>query len=79
MKSDAIYEQLTSVFAEVFDDDGIVLTPATTAEDVDGWDSLNHIRLIVSVEQAFKIKFSTPEIAKLKNVGELVALIASKR
>lgn len=78
MESNAIYQQLTRVFAEVFDDDAIVLTPTTTAEDVDGWDSLNHIRLIVSVEKAFQIKFSTPEIAKLKNVGELVALIASK-
>ena len=78
MESDDIYKQLTGVFAEVFDDEAIVLTPTTTAEDVDGWDSLNHIRLIVSVEQAFNIKFSTPEIAKLKNVGGLVALIASK-
>jgi acyl carrier protein len=78
MESNAIYQQLTGVFAEVFDDDAIVLTPTTTAEDVDGWDSLNHIRLIVSVEKAFQIKFSTPEIAKLKNVGEFVALIASK-
>jgi acyl carrier protein len=78
MESNAIYQQLTRVFAEVFDDDAIVLTPTTTAEDVDGWDSLNHIRLIVSAEKAFQIKFSTPEIAKLKNVGELVALIASK-
>jgi acyl carrier protein len=78
MEGNAIYQQLTRVFAEVFDDDAIVLTPTTTAEDVDGWDSLNHIRLIVSVEKAFQIKFSTPEIAKLKNVGELVALIASK-
>ena len=78
MESNAIYQQLTRVFTEVFDDDAIVLTPTTTAEDVDGWDSLNHIRLIVSVEKAFQIKFSTPEIAKLKNVGELVALVASK-
>jgi acyl carrier protein len=78
MESDTIYKQLSGIFAEVFDDEAIVLTPETTAEDVDGWDSLNHIRLIVSVEQAFKIKFSTPEIAKLKNVGELVGLIASK-
>ena len=78
MESNAIYKQLNDVFADVFDEEGIVLTPTTTAEDVDGWDSLNHIRLIVSVERAFNIKFSTPEIGKLKNVGELVALIASK-
>jgi acyl carrier protein len=78
MESNTIYKQLSGVFAEVFDDEAIVLTPAMTAEDVDGWDSLNHIRLIVSVERAFNIKFSTPEIGKLKNVGELVDLIASK-
>lgn len=78
MDSETVYKRLNGIFADVFDDDSIALTPETTAEDVDGWDSLNHIRLIVSVERAFNIKFSTPEIGKLKNVGELVGLIASK-
>jgi acyl carrier protein len=78
MQSDEIYQQLSGIFADVFDDDAIVLKPAMTADDVDGWDSLTHIRLIISVEKAFKIKFSTAEVGKLKNVGEFVDLIASK-
>ena len=78
MQSDEIYQQLSGIFADVFDDDAIVLKPAMTADDVDGWDSLTHIRLIISVEKAFKIKFSTAEVGKLKNVGEFVDLISSK-
>jgi acyl carrier protein len=73
-----IYAKLTTVFEDVFDDDAITLTSGLSARDVDGWDSLTHIRLIVTVEKAFKVKFSTPEIGKLENVGDLVALIKSR-
>ena len=51
------------------------VTPELSAKDVDGWDSLTHIRLILTIERVFKIKFSTSEIGKLANVGDLVALI----
>jgi acyl carrier protein len=54
------------------------VTPALTAKDVDGWDSLNHIRLILTVEKAFKVKFSTSEIGNLQRVSDLVALIQSR-
>ena len=54
------------------------MTPALTAKDVDGWDSLTHIRLLLTVERSFKVKFSTTEIGKLENVGSLVALIKKK-
>jgi len=73
-----IYAKLTTVFEDVFDDDAITLTSGLSARDVDGWDSLTHIRLIVTVEKAFKVKFSTPEIGKLENVGDLVVLIKSR-
>jgi acyl carrier protein len=62
----------------VFDEESIELTPELSAKDVDGWDSLTHIRLILTIERAFKIKFSTSEIGKLKNVGDLVELIAAR-
>jgi acyl carrier protein len=78
MESTAIYEKLTRVFHDVFDDDAIVLRPDLTAEDVDEWDSLSHIRLVLTVERTFNVKFSASEIAKLKNVGEFVDLIQSK-
>jgi acyl carrier protein len=73
-----IYAKLTTVFHDVFDDDSIDVTPGLSAKDVDGWDSLTHIRLILTVEKAFKIKFSTPEIGKLEKVEDLVALIKSR-
>ena len=70
-----IYARLTEIFHDVFDDDSITVAPELSAADVDGWDSLTHIRLILTVEKAFKVKFSTSEIGKLKNVGDLVNLI----
>jgi acyl carrier protein len=73
-----IYAKLTTVFSDVFDDDSINVTSGLSATDVDGWDSLTHIRLMVTVEKAFKVKFSTPEIGKLENVGDLVVLIKSR-
>jgi len=73
-----IYSKLTEVFHDVFDDDSIEVTPQLSAKDVDGWDSLMHIRLILTVEKTFKVKFSTSEIGKLANVGELVALIKTR-
>ena len=73
-----IYGRLTDIFMDIFDLDSIALTPETTADDVSGWDSLTHIRLLLTVQKAFQIKFSTAEIGKLKNVGELVSLIHDK-
>jgi acyl carrier protein len=70
-----IYSQLKRIFADIFDDETIQLTPELTGKDVDGWDSLTHIRLVLTVEKAFKVKFTTSEIGNLKNVGDLAALI----
>jgi acyl carrier protein len=75
MDETKIYTRLTELFEDVFDEDSIKLSPGLSAKDVDGWDSLTHIRLMLTVEKAFKIKLSTSEIGKLQNVGDLVALI----
>jgi acyl carrier protein len=77
MDDEQIYVRLTQIFDDVFDDESIQVTPELSAKDVDGWDSLTHIRMILTVEKAFKIKFSTSEIGKLENVGDLVKLIKS--
>ena len=66
MEQTAIYAKLTDIFHDLFDDDSITVTPELTAKDVEGWDSLAHIRLIITIEKAFKVKFSTSEIAKLE-------------
>lgn len=75
-------EQLQSVFREVFDIPDIVLNDEMTASDIDGWDSLTHINLIIAVEQRLGIKFATADISRMKehgqNVGSFLRLIAGK-
>lgn len=78
MDRQGVYDQLTEVFQDVFDDDAISLSDHMTAKDVDGWDSLNHINLVVGVEQEFGVQFKTAEVAQLANVGEFVNLIQTK-
>ncbi len=76
--NDGILQRVSEIMADTFDLDDLKVTPETTAGDVEEWDSLSHVRLIVAIERAFKIKFSNAEIERLRNVGELVEAIASK-
>jgi len=69
-----IFEKLNEIFSDVFDED-IILTPETTASDIEEWDSLTHITLISEVEDAFGIKFSMKEVLGMQNVGEMVDII----
>ena len=78
MEVAVLYERLTEIFRDIFDDDALVLSPELTAQDVEGWDSIAHIRLALTVEKAFGVKFSAGEVGNLKNVGEFVSLIQSK-
>jgi acyl carrier protein len=78
MDESQIYSRLTEIFQEVFDDESVKVTAALAAKDVDGWDSLAHIRLMLTIEKAFKIKFSTSELGRLQNVGDLVKLIEKR-
>ncbi len=78
MESDQIYRKLTEIFREVFDDDSIVLKPETTAADIEDWDSVAHIGLIVAVEERLKIKFKSSELESLHNVGQLASLVEQK-
>ncbi len=81
MSREAILDEIRGVMVDVFDidvDDAVV-TPDTTANDIEEWDSLSHIRLIVAVERKFKVKFTNSEIEQLKRVGDLVALVEAKQ
>ncbi|WMT72906.1 acyl carrier protein [Bradyrhizobium sp. Ash2021] len=78
MEKAEVYSKLTGVFRDVFDEDDLALSPQTTTDDVDGWDSLSHIRLVLAVSKAFGVKFSASEIGSLKNVGEFADLIEKK-
>ena len=71
MNRDEVYSRLKEVFQDVFDKE-VALTDATTAADVPGWDSLNHITLIGTIEDEFDIKFPMKDVVHMKNVGELV-------
>ena len=70
-----ILTRLTTIVADLLDLDSVELTPNSVAEDVEGWDSLAHVRIVVAAEEAYGCRFSTNEITGLKTVGDLVALI----
>ena len=74
----ATMNTLTQIFRLVFDDDSLQITPDTTANDVDGWDSLSHVNLITTVEAKFTIRFTRKELLRQRNVGDLIADIERK-
>jgi acyl carrier protein len=78
MNEPEIQQKLTETFREVFDDDSIVLRPDLTAKDIDGWDSLTHVRLMLSIERTLGVHFPSHEITGLKTVGDLMRLAALK-
>jgi acyl carrier protein len=75
---DDVMERLLDVFREVFDDERIELRDETVAADVPDWDSLNHVKLVVAIEQAFGVEFSNREIAGWENVGDMRRSLAAK-
>ena len=78
MDTEAIYQQLTMILRDVFDDETLVARPDLTADDVDEWDSLSHLRLITTVQKGFGVKFSAAETGNLGNIGDLARLIQAK-
>jgi acyl carrier protein len=78
MEKIEILTKVQDIFRDLLDNESIFLTSETTADDVDGWDSLVHIQLIVAIEKFFKIKFTSREILTWKNVGEMIDCISLK-
>jgi acyl carrier protein len=78
MTNSEIHEKLTAVFRDVFDNPKLEITEKTTAKDVEGWDSIMHVNLIVAVETAFGATFTTKDVKGLNNVGDLMALAAKR-
>ena len=76
MERNEIYERLNLVFRDVFDDETITVNDQTTSDDIDGWDSMEHINLIVAVEMEFGMKFTIGESTSMHNVGEMADIIA---
>lgn len=73
-----LWERLNEVFRDVFDDDDIMVDEWTTSEDIEDWDSLEHINLIEAVEQEFRMKFKMKEVSGMKNVGEMAEIIVER-
>jgi len=73
-----IFSELTTVFRDVFNQPGLILTEDLTANDVDNWDSLSHMVMITEVEQRFNIKFKLRDINKMRNVGDLVTILSER-
>ncbi|QDW73670.1 acyl carrier protein [Lachnospiraceae bacterium KGMB03038] len=78
MTREEIFQKLDEVFQDVFDDDEIRVNEETTANDIEDWDSLEHINLVVAVEKCFDIKFTMGEVTSMKNVGEMVDIIMER-
>lgn len=78
MTREAVYETLNEVFRDVFDDESIEVNDETTSDDIEDWDSLEHINLIAAVEQEFGMKFNMGQVVTMKNVGEMVDIILSQ-
>jgi acyl carrier protein len=78
MDKPEILKKVNDIFIDILENEGIVLTMGTTANDVEDWDSLNHIQLVVAIEKEFKIRFASREIQSWNTVGEMVNSIWSK-
>ena len=78
MKIEDILEQVNEIFIDTLDNDQVIITETTTANDVDEWDSLSHVNLVVAIEKTFGIKFKNSEILKWKNVGQMHDSIIEK-
>ena len=78
MSREEILQKVNEIFWDVFDDESIIVTEETTAEDIEDWDSLTHMQLIVEIEKKYGIKFTTAEIKKAANVGEFIDIIKEK-
>ena len=77
MTNQEIQDKLTGVFRTILDNDSIVLTPTTTADDIEAWDSLSQIKIILACEQAFKVKLNARKINTLENVGQIVDYLSA--
>ncbi len=75
MKREEIFTRLNSVFRDVFDDESITVNETTCSDDIEDWDSLEHINLVSAVEQEFGVKFTMGQVVGMKNVGEMVNII----
>ena len=73
-----ILEKLQEIFRDIFDDENLVITKETTAKDIEEWDSLAHINLVLAIREEFNVEFTLEEVAEYKNVGDIVNSIEKR-
>ncbi len=78
MTREELFVEINEIFRDVFDDDSLVIVDETNSDDIEDWDSLEHINLVVAMEKRFNMKFNIKEVGKLNNVGEMADLILSR-
>ena len=78
MSREEVFDKVQEIFRDVFDDEELTISDQTNSDEIDEWDSLEHISLIISMEKEFSIKFDIKEVNKLENVGEMIDLIVRK-
>ena len=78
MEPHDILKQINDIFKDVLDNDKVSVTETTTANDIEEWDSLTHIQLVVAIEKHFKVRFTTQEIQQWKNVGDMCASVKNR-
>lgn len=78
MSRQEIFDEVQKIFQTVFDDEELTISNSTNAEDIEDWDSLEHINLVVAMEKRFRLKFDIKEVGRLKDVGEMIDLIERK-
>jgi len=78
MTREEIFNGVQNIFRDIFDEDDMVIENATSSDEIEDWDSLNHINLVSAIEKEFKIKFALGELMTLKDVGAMVDLMVEK-
>jgi acyl carrier protein len=78
MTKDAVFEKVQEIFRDIFDDEELLIEDSTNSSDIEDWDSLNHINLVVAIEGDLDIKFDLEELSNLKNVSAMIDLIITK-
>ena len=79
MEKEDLFENIQEIFRDIFDDEFLTIESSTNSDDIEDWDSLNHINLVVAIENEFSIKFGFDELSDLKDVGAMVNLIMIKK
>ena len=79
MEKEDLFENIQEIFRDIFDDEFLTIESSTNSNDIEDWDSLNHINLVVAIENEFSIKFGFDELSDLKDVGAMVDLIMIKK